>query len=234
MAALAVLALAAGCGGDDSSGDAGDGGDSDFAKLSGNEIAEAAKADMKELEQVKYAGRIASADSDIELDVQASEGGDCVGSIGLGEGTAQVLSKDGTSWFKPDEAFWRANAGEQADAVIAAVGTKWVLDTDSEFSQFCDIDEFFDGIFSDGSGSDSDYKTVGTDEVDGEDVVKVDKPDEDGSSAVGYVRIEGEHYLVKLEKEGGDEPGTLEFSEFNEEFEVEAPAEADVVDLSQL
>jgi hypothetical protein len=233
VAALAVLALAAGCGGDDG-GDGGDAGDSDFAKQSGNEIADAAKAAMKDLDQVKYSGEIASTESDIQLDIQASSTGDCTGSIVLGEGTAEVLSKDGASWFKPDEAFWRSNAGEQADAVITAVGDKWVLDSDGEFAQFCDLDEFFEGIFSDDEGSDSDYKTVGTDEVDGKDVVKVDKPDDDGSSAVGYVLIEGEHYLVKLEKQGGDEPGTLEFSEFNEKFEVEAPAEDDVVDLSQL
>ena len=83
----------------------------------------------------------------ISLDMQADSTGDCTGTIGIGDGTAELLAKDGTSWFRPDEAFWRAQGGDQADAIIAAVGDKWVLDTDANFSQFCDLDAFFDNIF---------------------------------------------------------------------------------------
>ena len=226
-AALATLLLAAGCGGDDG------GGDSDFAKLSGTKIAEAAKADMGELEQVKYSGEISTSDSSVALDIQASSAGDCTGTIGLGEGTAEVLAKDGDNWFRPDEAFWRAQAPDQADAIMAAVGDKWVLDTDANFAQFCDLDAFFDNIFSDDSGSKGDYQTGGTDTIDGQDVVKVEKSDDQGP-ATGYVLIEGKHYLLKLERTDGDDAGAIEFSDFDEEFEVEAPAEEEVVDLSQL
>ncbi len=207
-AALATLLLAAGCGGDDG------GGDSDFAKQSGNEIADAAKADMKDLEQVKYSGEINSDGSSIALDIQASSAGDCTGTIGIGEGTAEVLAKDDVNWFRPDEAFWRAQAPDQADAIIAAVGDKWVLDTDASFAQFCDLDAFFDNIFTIGGGDESDYKIVGTDEIGGQDVVKVEKSDESGP-ATGYVLIEGKHYLLKLERAEGDDAGSLEFSEFD-------------------
>lgn len=225
VAALATVLLAAGCGGDDG------GGDSDFAKQSGNKIAAAAKADMKDLEQVKYGGEITSGGDSIQLDIQASATGDCTGTIGIGEGTADVLAKDGNNWFRPDEAFWRAQAPDQADAIIAAVGDKWVLDTDANFAQFCDLDAFFDNIFTEDSKGD--YKTVGTDELDGQDIVKVEKSDDQGP-ATGYVLIEGKHYLLKLERTDGADAGTLEFSDFNKEFEVEAPAEDEVVDLSQL
>jgi hypothetical protein len=229
VAALSVLGvLVAGCGGKDDKG----GGDSAFAKQSGDKIAEAAKADMKTLEEVKFTGEVNTDDAQIKLDVQASSAGDCTGSIGLGGGTAEVRAKDGTNWFKPDEAFWRANAGDSADAVIAAVGDKWVLDTDANFSQFCDLDAFFDNIFKEDDTS-SKYKTTGTDEVDGKDVVKVEQTDDDGS-ATGYVLVDGKHYLVKLERTEGDQPGKLEFTDFNKEFEVEAPADDEVIDLSTL
>ena len=234
LAALCVvgaLTLASGCGGDDSGGDK-DKADSSFAKQSGDEIAAAAKADMKKLDEVKFSGDITSDGEKITLEIQASAAGDCTGSIGLGGGTADILAKDGTNWFRPDEAFWRANAGDQADAIIAAVGDKWVLDTDSNFSQFCDLNAFFDQLFKDDDDA-SPYKTVGTDEVDGEDVVKVEQSDDKGSS-VGYVLVDGEHYLVKLERTEGDEPGHLDFSDFDEEFDVTAPADDEVVDLSQL
>lgn len=227
VAVLAALTLAAGCGGDDGA-DAADA----FTKQSGNEIAEAAKADMKALKQVKYAGAITSDGAPFDLDVQASSEGDCTGSIGVEGGSSEILSKDGEGWFRPDEGFWRVQAPDQAEAIIAAVGDKWVVDTDEQFTQFCDLDAFFDNIFSP-DGSTGDYKKTGEEELDGQDVVKVEKSGDKGS-ATGYVLVEGEHYLLKLERTEGDSPGSLEFSEFNEEFEVEAPAEDQVVDLSQL
>jgi hypothetical protein len=225
LALLGVLVLA-GCGGSDDK----DGGDSDFAKQSGDKIAADAKADMKDLDAVKFSGEITSSGGTTTLDVQASSAGDCTGSIGVGGGTAEILAKDGTNWFKPDEAFWRANAGDSADAIMSAVGDKWVLDTDSNFAQFCDIDAFFDNLFKDEQGAGK-YQTTGTDEIDGQQVIKVEQSDDNGTS-VGYVLIDGDHYLLKLERTEGDEPGHLEFSDFNEEFDVTAPADDEVIDLS--
>ena len=72
-----------------------------------------------------------------------------------------------------------------------------------------------------------------TDEIDGKSVVKVDQSDDDGTST-GYVLEDGKHYLVKIERTDGDQPGTLEFTDFNKEFDVTAPAEDDVIDLSSL
>jgi len=227
LSVLGVLAFAGACGSDSK-----DGGDSDFAKQSGDKIADAAKADMKELEQVKYSGEINSDGSSIKLDIQASSAGDCTGTIGLGDGTAEVLAADGENWFRPDEAFWRQQAPDQADLIISTVGDKWVLDTDANFSQFCDLDAFFDNVFKDDSDGGT-YKTTGTDELDGQDIVKVEQSDDDGS-ATGYVLVDDPHYLLKIERTEGDDPGALAFSEFNEDFDVEAPAEDEVVDLSQV
>ena len=227
-AALAVLALTAGCGGDGDSGGS-DGGD--FAKESPEKIAEAAKADMKALDAVHYSGEISSSGSAVKLDVQASASGDCTGSVGLGDGTAEVLSVDGENWFRPDEAFWRQQVPDQADAVIAAVGDKWVVDTDKQFAQFCDLDEFFANVFAADDAKNS-YKTVGTDELGGKDVVKVANSDDKGTST-GYVVVDDPHYLLKVERTEGDEPGQIEFSDFDEKFDVQAPAEDETVDLSQ-
>jgi hypothetical protein len=223
-----LLVLATGCGGKDDKG----GADSAFAKESGNKIADAAKADMKTLDEVKFTGEIATDGDSIKLDIQASSAGDCTGTIGIGDGSAEVAAKDGTNWFRPDEAFWRANAGDSADAIIEAVGDKWVLDTDANFSQFCDLGAFFDNVFKD-DGDGGDYKTTGTEEIDGKDVVKVEQKDDTGTST-GFVLIDGKHYLVKIERTEGDQPGKLEFSDFNEKFDVDAPSDDEVIDLSTL
>src|SRR3954452_9719911 len=227
LSVVGVLVLAAGCGGKDDSG-----GDSGFAKQSGDKIAAAAKAEMKGLDEVKFSGEITSNSEKVTLDIQANASGDCTGTIGLGGGSAQVLSKNGTNWFKPDEEFWRANAGDSADAIIRAVGDKWVLEKNSNFSRFCDLRAFFDNLFKDDAGAGA-YKTTGTDEIDGEDVVKVEQSDDQGS-ATGYVLIDGKHYLVKLERTKGDEPGHLDFTDFNKDFDVTAPADKDLVDLNSL
>jgi hypothetical protein len=227
-AALSLLVLAAGCGGDGDDGGSG----SDFADQAGDKIAAAAKADMKSLDSVKYAGQINSGGSSVSLDIQADADGDCTGTIGIGEGTAEVLATDGGNWFRPDEAFWRQQAPDDADTIMAAVGDKWVIDTDANFSQFCDLEGFFDNIFKDEDDG-GEYKTTGTDELDGEQVVKVEQSDDEGSS-VGYVLVEGKHYLLKIERTEGDDPGKLEFSGFNDDVTVEAPADDEVVDPSTL
>ena len=67
----------------------------------------------------------------------------------------------------------------------------------------------------------------------GKSVVKVEQSDDTGT-ATGYVLVDGKHYLVKLERTEGDQPGKLEFSDFNKEFEVDAPSEDEVIDLSTL
>ncbi len=219
-----VLVLVAGCGGGDK--DEGD----DFAQQPAAEIADAAKADMQELDSVTYTGEITSEGDSITVDVQASSSGDCTGTIGLGEGKAEVLAKDGDAWFRPDEAFWRQQAPDQAELIIATVGDKWVVDSNEQFAQFCDLDDFFDSIFADDDAAE--YKSAGTDELDGQQVVKIDNTNDEGTST-GYVLVDDPHYLLKVERTEGEEPGQIEFGDFDKELELEAPGEDEVIDLSQ-
>lgn len=225
--AVALVGLATGCGGDDKGGGGGD----DFADKPAAEIADAAKADMKALDAVRYSGDITSGSDSISLDIQASSGGDCTGTLGLGDGTAEVLAKGGDLWFRPDEAFWRQQAPDQAEAIITAVGDKWVVDSNQEFAQFCDLDKFFEQVFAT-PDSGSKYKTVGTGELDGQQVVKVDNTSAKGTST-GYVAVDDPHYLLKVERTEGDQPGKIEFSDFDDQFAVEAPADDEIIDLSQ-
>ena len=49
-----------------------------------------------------------------------------------------------------------------------------------------------------------------------------------------WIATEGKHYILKLEVTDGEEPGTITFSEFNEDVDVEAPAEDEVIDLTSV
>lgn len=221
---LAAASLTA-CGGDSGS-------DEDFAKKSGSDIADAANDAMDGLTSVHFGGTISSQGEEVELDLQASSGGDCTGSIRIGDGSVELLGVDGTTWMRPDETAWRTLAGDSADDLISLVGDKWVVIPEDEesFNEFCDLDDLIEQMLED-DDDDATYTTKGTDEVDGQDVVAVESKSDEGVST-GYVSLEDPHYLVQVEKTEGDSTGTMTFSDFDADVDVEAPADDDVIDLN--
>ncbi|GAA4703321.1 hypothetical protein [Nocardioides conyzicola] len=224
VAGIGMAALLSACGGDD------------FTDQSGQEIADASKAAMGKLDSVKVSGKITTGGQEVSIDVQTNDGGDCTGSIGVGDGTAELLGVDGTTWFKPDEAFWRASAGDNADQIISVVGDKWVVVPASGdgFDQFCDIDDLLDELISSDKEAGEKYTAKDTEKVEGAEAVPVEHTSKDDGTSVGYVRVDDPHYLVKIEKTDGDDNGSVVFSEFDEKFDVEAPAEDDTIDLDNL
>ena len=242
LAAAAVLVLTTSCGGgdgestdpnaDQSSGTSADA--SAFTEQSADEIVASAQEAMQSLESLRVSGEIASSGQEISLDLQVASGGNCDGSISLAGGSADLLSVDGATWFKPDEAFWKASAGPQADLIIATVGDNWVLlpPGEASFGQFCDLDQFLAEVFTDGADAGT-YTKGEVGEVDGEATITITKEDDQAGPSEGSILVEGEHYLVQLEQTGG-QSGTISFSDFNEEFTAEAPAEDQVIDLSSL
>ena len=212
------------------------GGGNDFADESADTIVKAAKDDMGALKAVKVSGELTSGGQAISIDLQANADGDCTGSLGIGDGTAELLGVGGDTWMKPDEAFWRSFSGDSADQVISIVGDKWVVvpEGDGSIKQFCDVNDLLDQLLKDDSTDKSTYSTHGTDTIDGEDVVKVDNEDPETGTSTGYVLVDDPHYLVKIEKTEGEDTGTVTFSAFNEEFDVTAPADDEIIDLDNL
>ncbi|MCW2766740.1 MAG: lipoprotein [Nocardioides sp.] len=229
LAAVAVLALASGCGGGDDKG-GGNAADA-FATQAADDIVAAAKADMGNLKSVHYAGELSSSDGQpISLDMKVTSDGSCTGSFGVAGGSAEVIGVGGSTWFKPDEAFWREQSPDQADVIISTVGDKYVVDSNGDFTEFCDLNALL-GQLLDKPGTDSTYTVSGTEQLDGATVVAVDRANETDGPSTGYVLSDSPHYLVKIVKEG-TESGTVTFTEFNAEVTVEAPAADQVIDLS--
>jgi hypothetical protein len=212
------------------------GGGNDFTDKSGKQIADASKTAMKGLDSVKVVGTVATGGNEVSIDIQTNDKGDCTGSIGTGGGKAQLLGTGGSVWFKPDEAFWRASASDTADRIIQVVGDKWVVVPASEdgFDEFCDIDKLFDQLLESDKDSDAKYTKGKTSSVDGKDAVAVKSTSKSDGTSTGYVRVDDPHYLVKIEKTKGTDTGKVTFSEFDSKVEVEAPADADVIDLNNL
>ena len=237
--AMMSLALVA-CGSD--GGDGGDSGDdkasespssespsSDFADGSVEEIKDAAIADMKALESMTMEGTLTQEAGELELTLSMDTGGNCLGSITQAGGTAEFLGADGDFFLKGDEAFWRASSDPaKADAVVKLVGGKWVdMGADGGgFSELCDLTSFIDDLAEDDPDDAEKEFTVGDETtVDGENVVEVlTKDGEETTTAL--VATEGEHYILKVTNEGGDEPGSFTLSGFDEPVDATAPDDA--------
>lgn len=169
------------------------------------------------------------------MNLALTKSGECTGSIGLDGANAEVLRVDGTSYMKPDTKFWELNAGspEQAQLIEATVGDRWVEagSGQDDFASFCDLDTLLKGMDED-KGDKKDNTEKGDEgEVRGTPTITLISKD-DGETTTVHIATEGEPYILKMDIEDGDEPGTAEFSEFNEKVEVKAPA--DSVNLNEL
>lgn len=226
VASIGMAAALTACGG---------GGD-DFTEQSGQEIADASKKAMGDLSSVKVAGTVNTDGQEVKIDMQTNDKGDCTGSIGTGGGTAELLGTGGDIWFKPDEAFWKASAGDAADQILAVVGDKWVVVPSSGdgFDQFCDIDDLLEELIKSEKEDGDKYTKKDTEDVDGDEAIPVENTSEDEGTSVGYVLVDDPHYLVKVEKTDGDDTGEVTFSEFDEKFDVAAPGEDEIIDLDNL
>ena len=161
------------------------------------------------------------------------KGGNCTGEFSTQGATAEILGVDGTTWFRPDEAFWTLFAGDEAaPAIIAAAGDSWVTlpADDTSFKPFCDIEEFLGSLTDQ---DDATYTKGATKTISGDKTIEIISEREEGKSS-GYVQVGGEHYLVQIAKTEGDEPGTVNFSGFDEQPDVEAPADDEQIALDDL
>ena len=233
IGALAVLTACSGGGGTEGGGDDGGGG-SDFAAESASAIEKASIEDMKAINAVHMEGSITQQGNEIGLDLSLTTEGDCAGTVSRGEsGSAEVVTLDGTSWFKPDEEFWRAQAGPAADNIMSQVGDNWVQlpEGDQSFASFCDLDELLDQIDDD---QDKPSEKGETEEVDGAEAITLTRDDEQEGTITVWVAVDDPHHILKVQQEGGDAPGSFTFSEFDEDAAIEAPADDEVITVEEL
>ena len=188
------------------------------------------------VKSLRLSGSLKDNGEDVRFDLASDTDGNCTGTFGAGGGQAQVLSVGGASYMKADDAFWQAQAGSGADQVIALLKGKWAkLPAESggnPFAEFCDLDNFLDQLFKKDDGSEKVTKGK-TSKIDGMDALEIVVVDTDGTNHV-YVATEGKHYVLKAEKTGSSEDGSLTFTDFDKTVDAQKPADTDIVDLSSL
>lgn len=205
-----------------------------FAESSPEDITAAAEEDMLALSSMRMTGSIVNEGQEITVDVALSTEGDCEGDLSLGEDAGfELLSVGGETWIKPSEAFWQQFAGPAAAQVTEAAGDKWVAfpgDQADDFAEICDLDSLLEELESD--DSEEKVEVAGTEEVEGQEAVVVDSTSSDGEAVKAWVATADPHHILQLQVDEGDEPGQLNFSDFDAELDLEAPASDEVFDLS--
>lgn len=210
--------------------------DGPFPGMSGPEIAEkAAKATTKATSvTVDFAGD--TTDGNIKAYMSIDSRGDCKGTLTMGgTGTAELVRSGDTAYMRFDEAFLRSqNEGGTAEEnaeVLKMLKGRWLKEQASspeakEQLEFCDLDTYLGG-FQEGPSL---VQRGETTTLQGKQVVVLTQKDGDASYKF-YVSAEGEPYVLKVEQKGGEEPGTMTFTDFNKPLGPIEPAAKDVIDL---
>lgn len=236
LSILAVPVLALGlsaCGDDDTkASDSSKDDAKSYSDSSIDTIADDVDKAMKGLEAVHLSGNVDDDGRTILMDVTVSKG-DCEGHLEIkGQGSMDIISVDGASYFKADDAFWKSQAGEQASMITGMIGDKWATDsTDDEgFAELCDLDKLLSDMDS-GDVTDDNSKVTGTEKVNGVDTVSVSFTSDDGNPGTAYVAATDPHYFVRIDV---PKEGSMTFSDFDKPLDVQKPADDEVVDLGTL
>jgi len=227
IARLAAATLLAACGGGaDDADDAGDG----FAAQSARSIVEQAEEDTTGASALRVRGDLAVDGQVVTLDLRVDQDAQCEGTVGRDGVAADVLGVDGSYWFRPDEAYWRASLGaDDAAAVVAAQQGRWIA-TDG-VARLCDPVGLFGSAPTD---PDVQLATVGVGEVDGQQAVRVRRTDAEGRSTISAVATSSPHHLLRVVGEGADRGTRVDLGEYGVPLTVEAPAPDDQVPLADL
>jgi len=115
------------------------------------------------------------------------------------------------------------------------VSTSWIPLEGKAAASLCDFDKLLKTFvvvdFDDKRADREDVPATVGDEskVDGQTVVQLSASPGGAHDEMVWVRSEAPHHVVKIESTATQDGGTIAFSEFDEDVEVEAPAPKDVL-----
>lgn len=234
--AAGVLALSLAACGDD--GDSGGSAESEeFVGLDVAEIKAEVLADMKEAESVHLEGSFAQDGGEFAIDMGITADGDCAGSITTEGATADIIAGPDGTFLKGDQAFWDVAAPGQGDAIMSMLDGKWALVPATQagsFSEICNLQNFIDELEDEEDEEEDAAEKGDTAEVNGEEALEIiGEDDETGDPTSVWVSTEAPHYILRVSSDSETEGGELNFTDYDEPVDTEAPDEDEYVDLSQ-
>ncbi|MET8659921.1 hypothetical protein [Streptomyces griseus] len=209
-----------------------------FAGVSGPEVVNKAIKRTNGVESLRIGLDMTTSDGPVKADFATSLGGDCTGTMTMGgTGTMEVRKTGDTVYTKLDEALLREQSeGEpkaDVDAAVKLIAGRWMESKASEPEtkdtiEFCDLK----GLLAEFEEGDSAARKKGPTTVAGKPALRLTEKEGKETFTID-VAAEGDPYILRVASRGGEEPMTMNLSEFDEPVVVEKPAAKDIVDLEQ-
>lgn len=200
-------------------------------ELSPEEILEEAKGAATRADSVRVSGEVVDDGSTIVIDVQYS-GDRSVGTISADGATFELLRVSTDQYYmKADADTWEQLTGDAATGEIFADRYVRMPNDESvgDLTSFFEFESFIDEALA----PDGAIEKGETAEVNGVNAIGlVDRDSEDGGTL--WVALTGEPYPLRIESPDGSGEGAIDFIDWGEAVDITAPADDEVMDLSEL
>ncbi|MEU9706457.1 hypothetical protein [Streptomyces sp. NPDC047981] len=211
-----------------------------FGDLTGPQIANKAIAATKKADSLTLDLAAKTTDGPMKAYLAMDTTGKCAGTLTVGTtGTAELIKADDKDvYLRFDEAFLRAQGeGESAevqDAIIKELKGRWVktpvTDPDAKDNlELCDLKTLL-GDFEEGIN----FAVKGKETTVGGKKALTLTEKSGGETTTVYVATEGEPVILKVVAAGGEEPGTMTFTDYGKPVKAKVPAAKDVIDEKKL
>ena len=220
IAAAAVIALS-GCGGSSDGAKS----TSDVSNLSADALLVKAKGEVGSNQTISVKGTGVDAGSKMVVNL-TFVGKDSSGTIEIDGDKIKLLSVDGKSYFKAEDSFWKSQAADQADQIIALVNGRWIkADGSSDYADLVTLAKrsfITSALKPDGTLKKGTPKTIS-----GVDCLALI----DGSSGTLYVAKDDGRPIQLASKKSSD--GDLKFT-YDKAAAPKAPKASDVFDFASV
>ncbi|MFF8291108.1 hypothetical protein ACF068_18035 [Streptomyces sp. NPDC016309] len=209
-----------------------------FTGLSGPQIANKAIKATKKADSLTLDMNVKTADGQMKAFMALDTKGQCAGTISMGTGTAEVIRSGKVAYLRFDEAFLRDQnkdgSKEETEAVLKMLKGRWlktdVTDPEAKDSlEMCELNTMLSEFETGANSAERGEETT----VNGKKALVLTEKDGDTTYRI-YVATEGEPYLLKLDQKGGEEPGTMTFTDYGKPVPAKKPAAKEILDLDEL
>ncbi len=207
-----------------------------FGDLTGSQIVDKAFAATRSAKSLTVDVDLKTAVDPTKAYLSLDSQGRCAGTLttGVDRTTELVKADDKNVYLRFDEAFLREQVKEESqevqDATVKELRGRWMKspasDPDSEgMLALCDLDELLGGFEQGASGIVKGKETT----IGGQPALALTEPGEGGETSTVYVATKGAPYVLRIVTKGGEEPGTLAFSQYGKPVAAKVPAAKGVV-----
>ncbi|AWT47203.1 MULTISPECIES: hypothetical protein [Streptomyces] len=215
----------AGCSEQDSS-------DRPFQGQSADQVAAKAVTATRDATSLRMAGKVSVNGQPLTVDFHVDTQKNCKGRMTADQGSAEVIHAGQATYVKGDKGFWAGasqNSGSQEKQAQALSG-RWVKVPvgDAHTTGLCDKQGFLADMDSDKSERKGMTKGDVT-TVNGRKAMALQKK-KGGETITMFVATEGKPYILKLVQSGGQNPGTVVFSDYEKPVSATPPPAGQVID----